>query len=429
MFNKFAEKISNLAGNFSTQRHLNAIRDGFIVLMPLIIISSFFILINNVVLEPNNGLLKIMGFDMGSLSKLSEIGVRVYNGTLNFMSILITAAVSYKLAKSYDDEGFIPAIFSIACLIIFFPLSLDFNVNGEVVNILGVISGVYTSATGLFVGILISLVSTELFLKLSKSDKIKISMPDSVPESVVKSFNSLIPMALIMTLFGIVAFLLNSIFSMDLNEIVSKIIQTPLLHILQGLPGILIILFIQNLLWSFGMHGAFILAPITETTLLIAIQDNIQAINNGAIPPHIITKPFIDAFGFIGGGGSTLGLVIAILLVSKREDYRSITKLSIIPSLFNINEPLVFGLPIVFNPILSIPLILTPIVNITLAYIATSLDLISKTTIMVPWTTPAILSPFLATNGDWRAGVLGLICIVTSTLIYLPFVYISNKKQ
>lgn len=426
MLNTLTKSITNLATFFSNQRHLSSIRDGFITLMPFTIIASFFILINNVLLQPNNGLLQVIGIDA---SILTEIGIRIYNGTLNFMTILITASVSYKLAKSYNEEGFIYSIFSIACLIIFFPLNIDITISDTTVKINDVISSMNTSATGLFVGILISILSTEFLIKLSKYKKLKISMPDSVPEAVTKSFNSLIPMTIIMILFSIIAFLLNYIFSMDLNTIINKLIQTPLLNILQGLPGILIILFIQNLLWSFGIHGAFILSPITETTLLIAIQENIQAINNNTIPKHIITKPFLDAFGFMGGGGSTIGLIIAILLISKRKEYKSITKLSIIPSIFNINEPLMFGLPIVFNPLLSIPLILTPIINISLAYFATSIGLVNKTTTIVPWTTPPIISGFLATNGDFRAIILSIICIIISTLIYLPFIHLTNKQM
>ncbi|MGL4864379.1 MAG: PTS sugar transporter subunit IIC [Cetobacterium sp.] len=431
MFKNLVEKLSELAYRISQQKHLNAIRDGFIVLMPLIIIASFFILLNNVILNENAGLMGLLGIKSIYISKLSEIGVRIYNGTLNIMSILITTTVAYKLSRSYGEDGITCSAFSLASLFIFFPLTLKVNPISslENVEVAGLISGVHTSSTGLFVGILIALVSTELLIRFTKNEKLKIILPDSVPPSVIKSFNSLIPMTLIMTIFGILAFILNIYFSTGIHEIVNKVIQTPLMGILQGLPGILTILFFQNLLWSFGLHGAFVLAPITETTLLIAIQDNILAMNAGTIPPNIITKPFLDAFGFMGGGGSTIGLIIAILIACKREDYKAVTKLSVIPSLFNINEPLIFGFPIVFNPILSIPLILTPIVNITFAYIVTAAGIISKTTVMVPWTTPPILSAFLATNGDWKAAVVAIICIVISTLIYLPFVLISNKQM
>ncbi|MGL4988377.1 MAG: PTS sugar transporter subunit IIC, partial [Cetobacterium sp.] len=418
MFEKIIEKLSNLAYRTSEQKHLNSIRDGFIILMPLIIISSFFILINNVILNQNSGLMGILGINSELISSLSEIGVRVYNGTLNIMSLLITATVSYKLSKSYGEDGITSSIFSVASLLVFFPLTLNVNPisSSESFEVSGLISGVHTSSTGLFVGILVALASTELLVRFSRCDKLKLNLPDSIPPSVIKSFNSLIPMTLIITLFSLIAFVLNTAFSTGIHEVVNKLIQNPLMGIVQGLPGILTILFFQNLLWSFGLHGAFILAPITETTFLIAIQENISAVNLGMIPPNIITKPFLDAFGFMGGGGSTIGLIIAVIIASKREDYKAVTKMSTIPSLFNINEPLIFGFPIVFNPILGIPLILAPIVNVTFAYLLTAAGIISKTTVMIPWTTPPILSAFLATNGDWKAAVVAGICIVISTI-------------
>src|SRR5699024_9296233 len=170
-----------------------------------------------------------------------------------------------------------------------------------------------------------------------------------------------------------------------------------------------------------------ILGPIKDPTLLTSIQENIDAYSMGNEIPNIVTKPFIDSFAMLGGGGFTIGLIIAIFIASRRSDYREIAKLALAPGLFNINEPLMFGLPVILNPLLAIPLIIVPIVNINIAYIATSLGLVSKTVALIPWTTPPILSAFLSTAGDWRAAVLAILLIGLSVVIYLPFIIATNR--
>lgn len=425
---KFSSKISSwltpVAMKFSNQRHLCAIRDGFVVLMPLVIVSSFFILINNVILDSNNGILR----NIVDLSRYQAIGNQVYNGTLGFLSILIAFTVAYKLSESYGEDGLISGIISVAVLVTMFPSTLEIVPIGadKPVEVMGAISQNETSATGLLFAIISALVGTEIFLRLQKNNKFKISLPDTVPLAVSKSFSALIPAFITLTLFGVIVFIIESLFGFGLQDLVVKLIQKPLSAVFQGMIGINIVMLFQNLLWSLGIHGTFVLGPITEPTLLVAIQENINAFNVGLDIPNIVTKPFIDSFAMLGGGGCTIGLIIAILIASKREEDKGIAKLSIAPGLFNINEPLMFGLPVILNPILAIPLILVPLINLNIAYIATRLGLISKTVVMVPWTTPPILSAYLSTAGDWRAAVLAALLIGISIIVYLPFVMATN---
>lgn len=420
---KFAEKISELLGpiasKFSTQRHLVAIRDGFIAVMPLVIVGSFFVLINNVFLDSTNGLLN----NLGNFDKYKEIGLSAYYATLGFLSIFLAFGVGYKLSKEYELDQLGSGFIAVASVLALMPTSM--KVSGE--TIFGVFSETYTSAIGLFVAIFGSILAIELLRLLKKVDALKIKMPESVPPTVAKSFNLLIPAIIVLTVFSLVSFGATNLIGLNVYEIVSKVIQTPIQAVFQGLPGIVMVLFFQNLLWGFGLHGAFILSPITEPTLLAAIQENMTAYQAGLDIPNIVTKPFLDAFSFAGGGGFTIGLLIAIFLVSKREDYRSIGKLSAVPSCFNINEPLIFGLPVVFNPILMIPLVLVPVINVIIAYLFTSAGLISKTVVMVPWTTPPVISAYLATGGDFRAALLALGLIVLSVILYMPFVIADNK--
>ncbi|MGL4774717.1 MAG: PTS sugar transporter subunit IIC [Clostridium sp.] len=418
---KLAEFLGPIAAKFSSQRHLVAIRDGFIAVMPLVIIASFFVLINNVVLDSTNGMLK----DFANLDTYKDIGLSVYYGTLGFLSIFLAFGVSYKLAEHYEMDSLGTAFVGVAATIALMP---TFVTSGEV-TVSGVFSEMYTSPTGLFVAIMASLLATEFLRVTQKVEGLKIKMPDVVPPSVSKSFNLLIPATIVLTVFAIVSFLSVNILGMNIYEIITKIIQAPIQAAFQGLPGIILVVVFQSLLWSFGLHGSFILSPITEPTLLTSMTENMNAYQAGLEIPNIVTKPFLDVFVNVGGSGFTVGLIIAIFLVSKREDYRSIAKLSAVPGAFNINEPLMFGLPVVLNPIFMIPLILAPVVSLIIAYLATAAGIVAKTVVMVPWTTPPVISAFLATGGDFKAALLAVVLLVISVVIYIPFVIAANKLE
>lgn len=418
---KLAEILGPIAGKFSSQRHLVAIRDGFIAVMPLVIIASFFVLINNVVLDSTNGVLS----SFANLDAYKEIGLSVYYATLAFLSVFLAFAVAYKLADHYGMDTLGTGFVGVAASLALMPTSVT---SGDV-TIFGVYSETYTSPTGLFVAILSAILATELLRVLQKCKALMIKMPEAVPHSVSKSFNLLIPASIVLVIFAVVSFLSIRFIGMDIYAIVTKMIQTPIQAVFQGLPGIMLVLIFQNLLWTFGLHGSFILSPITEPTLLTSMQENMTAYQAGLDIPNIVTKPFLDAFAFSGGSGFTIGLVIAIFIVSKRDDYRAMAKLSAAPSCFNINEPLMFGLPVVLNPIFMLPIIFVPVITTVIAYLATAAGFIEKTVVMVPWTTPPVISAFLATGGDIKAGLLSLGLVVLSVVLYIPFVYAANKVQ
>ncbi|MGL5152822.1 MAG: PTS sugar transporter subunit IIC [Clostridium sp.] len=418
---KLAEVLGPIAAKFSSQRHLGAIRDGFIAVMPLVIIASFYVLINNVVLDSSNGILK----GLGNLDQYKEIGLSVYYGTLGFLSIFVAFGVAFKLGEHYNMDAIGTGFVGVAATLALVPTVVT---SGDV-TIGGVFSELYTSPTGLFVAIMTALIATEFLRVTQKVEALKIKMPDVVPPAVAKSFNLLIPAFIVLTTFAIVSFLSVEFIGMNIYEIITKVIQVPVQAAFQGLPGIILVVVLQSLLWSFGLHGSFVLSPITEPTLLTSMTENMTAYQAGLEIPNIVTKPFLDVFVNVGGSGFTIGLIIAIFLFSKREDYKSIGALSAVPGAFNINEPLMFGLPVVLNPIFTIPLVLVPVVNLVIAYLATQVGLIDKTVVMVPWTTPPVISAFLATGGDFKAALLAIILIVVSVMLYMPFVIAANKLE
>ncbi len=407
------QKFLGVANAFSTQRHIVAVRNSFYKLMPLILIASFYVLINNVIFN--------LPFFAGNefVGSLKDIGDRVFRGTLGIMSLLSAFMTAFYLAESYKEEGLLYGATALGCLVALIP-----GVQNEM---WGILTFANTSASGLFVAILVALLSTEVFRFFSQQKSLLITLPDSVPPAVAKSFSALVPILFTFTIFAVFAYILNYVWKTDLSTIIINVLQRPLVNAAQTPLGVIVILITQNILWGFGLHGAFVLGPILEPTLLVAIQENIDAIAAGLEPMRIVTKPFLDAFANVGGSGGTFALIIALVIASKREDERLIGKLGLTPGLFNINEPIMFGLPIVLNPVYIVPIIIVPVVTTLIAYFATAAGLISKTIVLVPWTTPPILSAYLATGNDWRAAVLSVILIAISVVIFIPFVMISNN--
>ncbi|MBC2047890.1 PTS sugar transporter subunit IIC [Listeria booriae] len=421
---RFIESLSIFAQKISNQKHIMAIRDAFAAMIPITIIAAFFLLVNNVLLDPKSGLFK----GIPNVEHFLGIGTQIYNGTLGIMALMAAFLIGNFLAKSYGMEGRVEGVIAVAAYVVLIPASVPVtSTAGKSFEASGVLTQSMTSPTGMFLAIIAALISTTLLCKFSQSKRLKISMPESVPPAIAKSFNILIPSFLVLTILAIIEFSVVSIVNMSIPDIIVKVLQTPLVGGFQTLPGILLYVFLAGFLWVFGIHGAFVLGAISGPVLLTSLQQNIDALNAGKELPNIVTQPFLDAYVYMGGGGTIICLVIAIFIASKRPDHRMVTKFGLIPSIFNVSEPLMFGLPVVFNPIYGIPLVIAPLFSTTLAYFATSIGWVSHTYILTPWVTPPLISGYLATGGDIRGSILQLVIIIVGTLIYLPFVIASNR--
>lgn len=425
-FQSFMDKLMPVFGKITSQRHICAIRDGFITLMPLIIVSSIFILLNNVVFDSSNGILR----GIGNFDNLKEIGNLIYNASLGIMAILFAFSLSYNLAKSYKEDGLSAGILGVALLVVMLPSIVNVTPNGadQAVAVSGVLLQAHISSTGLFIAIIVGLLGTEIFIRLNKIEKLKIKLPDTVPPMVANSFNTLLPTIIIVSGAGIISFGITALSGTNIPDLVSHFIQTPLQGFVQSVPGLLGITFLSNLLWVFGIHGSSILSPLTTPILTAALQENMAANALGDAIPHIITEPFINSFSLFGGGGCTIALLIAIFILSRRKDHRTIAKLSFLPGIFNINEPVMFGLPVVLNPVLMIPTVLVPTFNLIIAYFATSIGIIGKTVVAAPWTTPPVIQAYLSTGGDVKAAILAAILLILDIFIFMLFVLVSNRQ-
>ncbi|WP_407952308.1 PTS sugar transporter subunit IIC [Enterococcus faecium] len=386
---RLSEKMLPIVSKMSSQRHLLAIRDSFIVTMPLVMAASVMVLLNALIFS-NATVQRIL-----DLSPLAELASIVNNGTMSILAIIVCYNIGWNLATHYiqtgviDDPSFSPVhagILSTAVMFILMSLSSTVTLmDGNTAEATGVFLQSLTSSSGLATAMIAALVSTELFIKLAKMKSFKIRMPEGVPPAVAASFNSLVPEIVVILFFSVVVFTLNHTTGLNVPQLIELAIQTPLKAFVLSVPGILFLQFFSDFLWVFGMHGSSILAPIRQAPLLQSIQENMDAFSVGKEIPNIITEPFTNAFGLIGGGGCILPLVIAILWASKRQEQRSIAKFGLTTCLFNITEPIMFGLPVVMNPIYMIPCAIIPSINLVIAYAATSLGIISKTVAAAPW--------------------------------------------
>ncbi len=437
MFEKISkfmdEKLSTPMAKLAEQRHLRAIRDGIIATLPLIIVSSMFLVI---AFLPNQ---MPESWALTQFIKTNQFKILLpYRMTMYIMTLYAVFGIGYSLARSYKLDGLSGGIMAeLAYLLTIIPKLvpaasdavkelaatspdlqsyLDSAASGFVIPMGSLGSG------GMFIGILAAIFAVEVF-RFTETKNFKISMPPQVPASVARSFEALVPTALILIVVSTITMFLG----VDVHGIMTKLVA-PLVSATDTLPSVLVIIFIGMLFWTFGIHGWSIVGTIARPLWLTLLDSNTAAYAVGDAIPHIGPEPFYQWFIMIGGSGTTIGLAILFLLKSKSAYGKALGKTAFIPSIFNINEPMIFGAPIVLNPILMIPFILAPMISASIAWFATSLGLVNRVVAIAPWTLPGPIGAYLATGGDWRGSVLNIVLILLSILIYLPFFTIYDNK-
>lgn len=410
--NKFVafleNNLSTPMAKLSEQKHLRAIRDGVVSSLPFIIFGSLFLIIAFPPVDAESAL------GLWAAKHAGEILIP-YRLTMFIMTLYITFGIGYSLAQSYKLDPLSGGLLSVAAFL--------FTIGVQVMDGVGfVLPMTNLGGHGLFVAMIVSIFSVEV-IRFCKTKNITIKMPDSVPTSVARSFEALIPVTIVLIIMTII----TVIFKVDMHSLVDKAVA-PLIKAGDTLPGVLIPVFLITFFWSFGIHGVSVVGAVARPVWEVYLANNSAAVAAGEVIPHIAPETFFQWFIWIGGSGATLGLVIAMLISAKSTYSKAMGKATIVPSIFNINEPVIFGMPIVLNPVLIIPFIITPLVGATLAYVATSMGLVNPTYVMVPWTLPAPIGAYLSTGGDWRAVLLVLINITLSVLIYLPFFKMYDQK-
>ena len=365
---RFVENyISPVAGRISSQRHVMAIRDGFISAMPFMIVGSFLLVFAYPPFSPDT----TWGFARAWLDLAKEFEGRIltpFDMTMGIMSIYICAAIAYNLGKHYEKSNQLDPFMCAMLSIMAFLLVAAPKTNGNLpVDSLG--------GTGIFTAILVAVYCVEM-MRFLKAHNIGIRLPDQVPPMIKNSFDLLIPVLVVVLTLYPLSLLIQHHFDMLIPQAIMAIFK-PLVSAADSLPAILLAVLVGHLLWFAGIHGAAIVSGMLQMFWLTNLGMNQQALAQGAPLPHIFMEAFWTFFIVIGGSGATMGLVFCYLR-SRSAHLRSIGRLSVVPSLFNINEPVIFGTPIVMNPVFFIPFLLAPMVNAVLAWAAMKLDLIGR---------------------------------------------------
>ena len=418
-----------VAAKFGAQRHLVAVRDGFVGMIPIAMIGAFGSLMKNLPLKPYQNFL-------GSTTvggHIATLGGNLWWESLALMSLFLVVSVAYALANSYKANALQAGLIALCSFLILSPQVMTVAPEGgEAIVGWGAIPWTYVSTNGLFTAMVVALVSTELFVKLSNVSALTIKMPDSVPPAVSRSFAKLLPGLITITIMAIVGIIVATLSDGKfINDLLQEYLAKPLTGVADSLGGAIFVAIFVHVLWIFGLHGANIALPVVEPILLELGGRNVELAAKGATEGyHVFAGAFLDAFVYLGGSGMIIGLVIALLIAGRRR--KDMIALGGPPALFNINEPMIFGMPIVLNPIYMIPFVLAPIICVITSYLAISSGLVPPVIMpKIPWITPPIFSGFIAT-GSIKGAILAAVNIVISVIVYLPFVAADErmaKKQ
>ena len=456
----FADKLGRVGAWCGQNKYLNAIKNGFQNFMPATISGAVGVLWTNVLVNDSTGLGALWSPIM-ALKVLNPIFAAMQYATISCITIGVTMLVASEIAEANGETGAYPAVLGFILWMMVTPTSFAakdlgasyidakgishgftlgqfINVTGEAAkhkitadsfSYSGIMSS-YTGATGLFTGLIVAILGMELYNMFRKNDSLKIKMPEQVPPGVARAFEVLIPTCLTAIVVGAVGLVCQLATGAELNALIFNVIQKPLQTLIgDNIVAVCIMYVIIMLFWCVGIHGNNMVAAVKEPIFRPLLYANTAAYTAGNKIPYVMNLTMLQMFAEFGGSGVTIGLVIAILIFSKREDNRTIAGISIVPGLFNINETMTFGIPLVLNPILDIPFILAPVVTLVVGYLLVSSGFCPKIVLEVPWTMPPVFFGFICTGANPMGALSQLIVIALSVVIYTPFLIAYEKYQ
>lgn len=396
-----SQRIAPALTALSENVYLTAIRAGMVSVAPLTIIGGLFMIVTY---------LPVSGWEarVAPYSQLLQLPV---TATFGLLAVFVCFSIAYEFGKQLKQEAIVSA--SLATLV-FLMISLkkeDLSLNMEALG-----------SKGLFTAIIIALLAVRI-QKFFTDRNLVIKLPDNVPDVVYESFLSLIPMLFLVVLFWGIRFGLG----FDINQGMQQVFK-PLLFALNTLPGILVYAFLVTLLWSVGINGDNAMDAIVAPIFLQFLAQNVEARAQGHVLPYVTANGFFTTFVNVGGTGATIALAL-IMVNSKEPGFRKISRLSLPTQIFQINEPIFFGFPIVLNPIFMVPYVLNAMILTTGTFLLMHWNIIQRPFINVPWTTPPIIGHYLVSGGDWKAAVWGVVSLLIAMTVYYPFAKAAERQR
>lgn len=406
------KRLAPMAGVIAQQRYVLAIRDGFIAALPFMIVGSFMLVF---IFPPisTNTTFQFAKAWLNFSANYREQLMLPFNMSMGLMTIFISVGVGASLGKQYSLDPITTGLLSLMSFML---------VAADLKN--GALSMQYFSGQGIFTALLCSIYASEVYRWLKKRN-ITIKLPEQVPPGVSRSFEVLIPVIVIMITLHPLNLFIEHATGMILPEAIMAMLK-PLVAASDSLLAVILAVLLCQILWFAGIHGTMIVTGIMNPFWMANLASNQAALAAGEAIPHTFVQGFWDHFLFIGGVGSTLPLAI-LLIRSRAAHLRTIGRMGFVPGLFNINEPILFGAPIIMNPILFIPFVFIPVINAILAWYAIDLGLVEKVVMMTAWTTPAPIGASWATNWAIAPVILCFICMAIAALMYYPFVKAYEK--
>jgi len=410
------------AAALGRNKYLSSVRDGMTLITPFVVIGSIFLILGSFPVEA------VQNF----LAPISDNMDQIVTITFGMVAIFSCLGISFRLAQK-NNMGEMAISISATSLVVFFITMIGNNIidtSGAAVE--GALNIAYLGSESLFVSIAIAIITTEIMTYLVNK-KITIKLPDTVPPAISQSFASLIPAGAVIFLFFFIQIIITKLGLLNIHDMVNTALAIPLKFVGDTWLGAMFMLFFTCLLWTFGLHGSAIVATIGDPIILKNTLHNAALAAKGLEPTmangfHPYTDTYLNMSMNLGGTGTTFGFIFFALLWAKSSQIKEIGKIGLVPAFFNINEPIIFGAPIVLNPILMIPFIITPLITGSLTWFAMKTGLVAVPYAMVPWTTPPFINGLLSTGFRISPVILTAVNLVIITIIWFPFMKMYDKQ-
>lgn len=420
--NTIESKVGPFASRIAANKYIQAIQHTFMTLIPFITIGSLALVIISPPVDPetlNPGFLKSFIEGWSSLAGwLTPSFGAINNVTMGLLALYVSVLMGMNLARQHKMPVAMPTVITSMSFLVIAVMGEDGSMIYD-----------YLGGTGLFTALVFSILSFEAYRKMNEKNFGYIDLSGSgVPPALAESLGNLIPATVILLVCGITGQLVQQLTGVMLPDVIS-LVFAPIVSIVNSLWGVILLAVLVMVFWWFGIHDTVITGPL-DVILMANFTANVSAFAAGTPAselPYIVTEPFWWSFMVIGGSGATFALAL-LALFSKSKQIRTVGRLAIVPSFFNINEPLIFGLPIMYNPSLLIPFIIVMPLNGVITYLCMAGGLVNRTFAYGSWNMFAPIAAFVATL-DWRAVVLILVLIVIDMVIYFPFFKMYEKSK
>lgn len=419
--NGFIEKLQNVLIPFSLKvnnsKILKGISGGFSAMLPVVMVGAIFTLLASLNIAPYQSFITSIG-----LKPLLAIPQDFTTNMISVYAVFLIAKAEAAVLGMDERDSLASGIMALMAFLIMIPLGVSGAdpETGVVVNVAAAVNTTFLGSAGLFTAMIVGILFPYIHNFFIKNN-IGIKMPDSVPPMISKSFSALVPALAIAAIAVILRTLAGMTSYGSVTMLIYGLLKAPLTALAASPFTFILLLIICNILWFFGIHGGMVATSIMAALYTELTLENLAAYGAGQALPNIIIQPAWFGMGNIGGSGCAIGLCLCLALFSRSERYKALNKVSLPAGICGISEPMVFGFPLVLNPVMLVPMIVAPIVTFLLGYGAMAIGLVPYMVgVNVSTGTPVLLSAFAAW-ADWRGIVLQAVLIAVAVAIYYPF--------